>query len=114
MKKHVVISAAVIAIILVVSVYLSLSLKKTPAIAFTAVKTADITQAVSASGQVAAAQDLSLAFEQGGTVTQINVQAGDSVKQGQTLIKLDTSDASASVSQAMAALDIAKANYQKL
>jgi len=114
MKKHVLLSTIAIIVILAASIYISLSLKKTPAVAFTAVKSADITQAVRASGQVSAAQDLSLAFEQGGTVAAVNVKDGDLVKQGQVLVRLDSANAQASVNQAVAALDIAKANYQKL
>jgi HlyD family secretion protein len=114
MSKPVLVSTIAIIIILGATGYFYSSLKHTPAVAFTEVKTATITQAVNETGQVSASQDLSLAFEQGGTVEQVDVQAGDSVKQGQTLVKLDTTDAAAAVSQAAAALDAARANYQKL
>lgn len=113
-SKPILVSVVAIALIIAATIYVSQSLKKTPAISFTAVKSASITQAVSASGEVSAAQDLSLAFEQGGTVAEVDVKVGDIVKKGQTLVRLNTGDASAAVGQAAAALDIAKANYQKL
>jgi len=114
MNKHTLFTAAGIAVILIAGVFVSLQLKKTPQVNFVAVKKADITQAVSVDGTVDSAQDLSLAFQNGGTVTQINVNAGDTVKKGQILVKLDTGTAAAALSQAQAALSAAQANYEKL
>ena len=103
-----------IGIILIAGVFVSLGLRKTPQITFTAVAKGDITQAVSVDGMVDSSQDLSLAFQNGGTVLAINVNAGDTVKKGQVLVKLDASAASAALSQAQASLAVAQANYQKL
>jgi HlyD family secretion protein len=114
MNKHTIFTTVGIAVILVIGVFVSLSLKKTPQINFVAVKKADITQAVNVDGTVDSSQDLSLAFENGGTISEIDVKAGDSVKKGQTLVKLDTSSASAALSQASAVLAVAQANYEKL
>lgn len=114
MSKHTIFAAAGIAVILIAGVFISLSLRKTPQISFTAVKKADITQAVSVDGTVDASQDLSLSFQTGGEVKEIEVNAGDTVKKGQVLIKLDTGAAAAAVSQAQAALSAAQASYQKL
>jgi membrane fusion protein, multidrug efflux system len=113
MNKHTLFTIAGIAVILIAGVFVSFELKKTPQVNFVAVKKADITQAVSVDGTVDSAQDLSLAFENGGTVTQINVSAGDTVKKGQLLVKLDTGTAAAALSQAQAALSAAQANYEK-
>jgi HlyD family secretion protein len=112
--KHIVFAAAAIVIIIAASVYISYGLKQTPKVNFVSAQKADITQGLSLYGTVTAAQDLSLAFENGGTVAAINVKAGDHVKQGQVLVKLDTASASAAVSQVGAALAGAQANYQKL
>ena len=114
MSKQSIFAISGVAVILVIGVFTSLSLKKTPQINFTAVKKADITQAVNDEGTVDAAQDLSLAFQNGGTVKEVDVQDGDNVKKGQVLVRLDTAPASASLSQAEAALSVAQANYQKL
>jgi HlyD family secretion protein len=114
MKKHTLFAIAGIAVILAAGIFASLQLRKTPQINYTAVKKADITQAVSVDGTVDSSQDLSLAFESGGQVKEIDVKAGDTVKKGQVLVKLDTGAAAAAVSQAGAALSAAQANYQKL
>jgi HlyD family secretion protein len=114
MSKHTLFATISIAVILAAGIFVSLKLTKRPQITFTEVKKADITQAVNVDGTVDASQDLSLAFENGGTVSEIDVDAGDSVKKGQVLVKLDSSAASAALSQAQAALAVAQANYQKL
>ena len=114
MNKHTLFTVVGIAVILIGGIFVSLSLRKTPQINFIAVKKTDITQAVNADGTVDAAQDLSLAFQNGGMVSEINVKAGDSVKKGQILVKLDTGAAAAALSQAQAALSAAQANYEKL
>jgi len=114
MNKHTTFTVVGIAVILVAGVFISLQLKKTPQINFVAVKKSDITQGVKADGSVDSSQDLALAFQNGGTISEIDVKAGDSVKKGQTLVRLNASSAAAALSQASAALDIAQANYQKL
>src|SRR6185503_6675647 len=114
MKKPALVSTIAIAVILAGTTYEAFGLRKTPPVEFISVKSADITQQVSDDGSVTAAQDLSLAFEQGGTVSEVDVKAGDHVKKGQTLIKLNSSDSATAVSQASAALAAAQANYQKL
>lgn len=114
MNKHTIFSVLGVAIILAAGIFMSLSLKHTPQVNFITVKKADITQGVSTDGTVDAAQDLSLAFQNGGMVSEINVKAGDSVKKGQVLVKLNTGTAAASLSQSQAALSAAQANYEKL
>src|SRR5690349_111389 len=49
-----------------------------------------ITASVNATGNVAATQISRLTFRADGTVTQVNVAVGDSVKAGQILARLDT------------------------
>ncbi|MDR3642275.1 MAG: efflux RND transporter periplasmic adaptor subunit [Candidatus Doudnabacteria bacterium] len=114
MRKHTTFAAVGIAVILVAGAFVSHSLSQTPQINFTTVTKADITQAVNEDGIVDAAQDLSLSFQSGGIVSQVNVKSGDTVKKGQILVKLDSAAASAALSQAQAALSVAQANYNKL
>ncbi len=75
-----------------------------------------IVATVNAAGNVSAPQTAALAFQTSGRVAQVNVQAGDSVKKGQVLMTLDTTDldlalktAQASLASAQANLDAAKA-----
>jgi multidrug efflux pump subunit AcrA (membrane-fusion protein) len=114
MNKHTLFTAGGIAVILIAGVFISLSLNKLPQINFIEVKKADIAQAVNVDGTVEAAQDLSLSFQTGGTVSGINVKAGDTVKKGQILVKLNTSAALAALNQANATLAAAQANYEKV
>jgi macrolide-specific efflux system membrane fusion protein len=67
---------------------------------------------VSATGSVVAAKDLTLDFENGGTLTQVDVKAGRRVTRGELLGTIDSTDARASVTQAEAALSSARANLQ--
>lgn len=114
MKKHTLFATIGIAVVLIAGIFVSLSLRKTPQINFIAVKKADITQGVNVNGTVDASQDLSLSFQTGGEVKEIDVNVGDTVKKDQVLVKLDTGAAAAAVSQARAALSAAQASYQKL
>jgi len=53
---------------------------------------ADLTQTVSASGNLVFEESVDLYFRTSGTVTSIAVESGDAVIQGQTLATLDTSE----------------------
>jgi len=59
-------------------------------------------------------EDISLAFPKSGRISNVFVKSGDSVKKGQILAELASIDAKGAVSQASGALDIAKANYEKI
>src|SRR5262249_26502025 len=59
-----------------------------------------VTLQVSASGTVAAAQQRGLSFTVAGTVTEVDVKAGDLVKSGQVLARIDPTDAQAAVDSA--------------
>lgn len=112
--KHHIVTAIAIIIVIGLAVYISLSLRQRPTYNFAAVKKGDIVQAVSENGTVKAAQEIALSFQKSGNVAEVNVAAGDKVKKGQTLAKLDTKDASAAISSASAALQVAQANYEKI
>jgi len=66
-----------------------------------------VTATVSASGSVASAKTRALSFGVGGTVKEIKVKPGDTVKKGQVLARLDDDAARESVDSAKAALDAA-------
>jgi macrolide-specific efflux system membrane fusion protein len=76
------------------------------------VKRGVVLSSVSATGSIAAAKDLTLDFENGGTLTQVDVKAGQRVTRGELLGTIDSTDARASVTQAEAALSSARANLQ--
>jgi multidrug efflux pump subunit AcrA (membrane-fusion protein) len=64
---------------------------------------------VSGEGTIAAAQTDSLSFGSSGTVTAVNVQAGDTVTAGQVLATIDSAQLQASVSSAEATVASASA-----
>ena len=79
------------------------------------VEKADLTQEVSVTGKVQAADSVELAFEKPGKISSINVKIGDTVKKGQLLATLVSSDIYAQLSQAQASVESAKAllsNYE--
>ncbi len=69
----------------------------------------NLSRTVSASGTVAAAHTDDLSFSTGGTVTAVNVKAGDTVTKGQVLASIDPGQLQAAVSSAQASLASAQA-----
>ncbi|MEI7451642.1 MAG: efflux RND transporter periplasmic adaptor subunit [Candidatus Falkowbacteria bacterium] len=64
-----------------------------------------VTETVNVNGNVKAAEGLDLSFQVPGKIAQKNVNVGDKVKAGQTLLSLDNADSAAQLAQAQAALD---------
>lgn len=57
---------------------------------------------------------VSLSFPVSGKVDTVDVSSGQSVKKGDMLMSLSTSDADGAISQAQGALEVAEANYDKI
>ncbi len=72
-----------------------------------------LTTSVSGSGSVATARSVDLSFQQSSTITAVNVAIGDTVKAGQVLATIDTSDLKLALQQAQANLKSAQANYDQ-
>ncbi len=77
-------------------------------------KKADLTETVTASGQVKAENDLSLSFEHGGKIANTSVKIGQAVRLGQTLASLDTSDLEIQLRLAQNSLDGARIKLNQL
>lgn len=69
---------------------------------------------VSATGSLQPNQQANLVFLVPGTVAEVLVQSGDTVKAGQVLVRLDTADLQLALTQAESALEIAKLQRQQL
>jgi HlyD family secretion protein len=69
---------------------------------------------VNAAGQVKPERVVNLSFRSQGRVSEVLVQDGDVVQQGQPLVRLDDRELRLRVQQAQAALDLAQASYHKL
>jgi multidrug efflux pump subunit AcrA (membrane-fusion protein) len=87
---------------------------KPPVYDYAEVARRDIIQEVSVTGRVTPASDVSLAFQAGGRVSKTYVKVGDTVRAGDTLAELQTSDLRANLSQANAAVDAARATLNQL
>ncbi len=69
---------------------------------------------VSASGKLLPAKWANLSFMNGGRVTEVKVQSGDTVQAGQVLVQLDDVDARLALAQAQAALKVAQAQLAQI
>jgi HlyD family secretion protein len=70
--------------------------------------------AVTASGEVVAAQEAQMGFSLAGQVERVEVKLGDQVEEGTTLVSLESSSLRAGVAQAEAALEAARAQLAEL
>ena len=111
-RRRVLLSAGITAVIVALGVTIVMANragKATPvASSTTAVQRGTVTLAVSAAGTIKAANTRGLSFSMAGTLTEVEVKAGDLVAAGQTLAKIDPTDAQASVDSAQSRVDDAQ------
>ena len=74
----------------------------------TTVRTGSVTQTVSATGNAIAAEDLTLNFASAGTLTEVDVTAGQTVTAGQVLARVDSTTAENQLKTARANLSSAR------
>lgn len=80
---------------------------------FILAKRANLVQQVSVIGAVKPTKSVDLAFEKAGRVTQADIEVGDFVSAGQTLVKLDSSELTAQLAKAEADLASNNADLEK-
>ena len=73
----------------------------------------DIVQSVVASGRIVTPHRVEVGAQVVGTVSRVAVEKGDSVKGGQVLLALESSEARAAEKQAQASLENARAAFQR-
>ncbi len=73
-----------------------------------------VIQSVSGTGQISASNKIDLKAKTAGDVALVNVSSGQAVKQGDVLVKIDSSDATQAVKDAQIALETAQLNLEKL
>jgi multidrug efflux pump subunit AcrA (membrane-fusion protein) len=76
----------------------------------TTVKKGNLSISITGTGNLAYANTESLAFDMAGTVDSVSVSAGDTVKEGQELVKLNTSDWEDQIASLQKALTSAQRN----
>jgi HlyD family secretion protein len=86
----------------------------TPVYQTTGISKGNVSVSVTATGPIAAPEDIPLTFKESGKLASVKVQIGDQVKQGQVLATLDTTDLQTSLNQAKAQLATAQAALEKL
>ncbi len=102
--------------IIIIGGWIAMQAGKKPAVEYAteAVKKGDLTQTVTATGQVDPAQDISLNFKSAGKLVFLPVDEGKIVKAGEVLARLDSAGLSAQVSQYRANLKSAQADLAKI
>ncbi len=87
---------------------------KAPAYEFAKVERKTIVQEVSVTGRVKPAEDVSLAFQSGGRVSNTYVKVGDTVLAGDVLVELQKADLLANLQQANARVDAEVSRLKQL
>ncbi len=103
-------------IVLVIAILVLISSRNKNKVEYTTVtlNPSSFTQTVSEVGVLKSAQELSLSFSNPGQVAEVLVAIGDSVEEGQELMKLEADSLNLKKIEALAGLSIAQANYSKL
>jgi len=107
-KKYIIIS---IVVLFILSSFLFKNKKEGHS--FVAAEKADLTQEVNVTGRVEAAENVNLAFEKPGKVLEVNVDVGDIVVAGQSMVILDHADLKAQLIQAEANLESIQAELKR-
>src|SRR3954452_2745308 len=107
-----------LAVLLVVAVVMAFTIIGNPSAPPVPVRTAvvtrgDVTATVTGSGNAASQTSVPVSFGTDGTVTAVNVKAGDTVTLGQVLATVDTRPSQESLHTPQASLDGARAAYQQ-
>ncbi|MFH1402190.1 MAG: efflux RND transporter periplasmic adaptor subunit [Patescibacteria group bacterium] len=110
-KKKVIIFLVVI--VLIGSAYFFLKSEDESIYDFVIAERANLVQEISATGRVKAVDDIDLAFEKSGRVSKIYVDIGDKVEKGDILVRLESDELSAELSQSEAAVESAEAELQQ-
>lgn len=78
------------------------------------VKSGTVSEEVSVTGKVKAAQAVDLSFEKSGKVTKANKAVGDDVKAGDIIVQIDNADVAAQLAEAQASLRIQQSKLNEL
>ena len=68
----------------------------------------DLTVSASGSGTLEPASEVSIGFQDGGMLSEVSVKVGDTVEAGQTLARLDDTEAQSAVAEAQISLQLAE------
>ncbi len=104
----------VIVFFLAVGIYFGVSKKEAPTFSLAQVTRGNVSQEVSETGQVKKGEEINLGAKTAARIEKIYVKVGEEVKMGDILAKLDTAQLQIQLRESSAALDLAKAQLNKL
>lgn len=116
MKKRTLIIIGLIILVLIIAglIYQNYKSGKNSGYDMVKVRRGDVVEIVSVTGSVKPSSEISLQFTSSGKVADKKVKVGDSVKAGDILISLDSSDLAFQAQNAQAAVDVAQARLNQL
>jgi multidrug efflux pump subunit AcrA (membrane-fusion protein) len=109
--KYYILVGIVVVIVVAGGAYWYVKSSAAPAFGQTVVGKGNVVEAVSDPANVLAENNATIAFQEGGQIAQVDVSEGSVVSQGTVLATLNTSQLTAAVQQANAALATAQANF---
>ncbi|PWB39020.1 MAG: hypothetical protein C3F02_00165 [Parcubacteria group bacterium] len=104
----------VVIVLIAVGLFAKFGQKKGPSYVTATAVLGDLKQTVEVTGSVTSAAEVNLNFNLPGKIAKISVKTGDSVKANQLLAALVSTDVGSQISDARAAVDIAKSQYDQL
>jgi len=105
---------AIIVLIIIFGIYQGFIKKEEPAFNLAQVSRGNISQEVSATGQVKKGEEINLSFKNAGRIEKIYVKVGEEVKRGDILARQDTTQLKIQLEDARAGLTLALAKLNKL
>jgi HlyD family secretion protein len=105
---------SIIVVIVLIGIGIVFAKSKNKAYQFVTVTRNSIVETVSVTGNTTPVSSVSLGFGSSGNISRVYFSVGDSVKQGQLLASLNTSDLSSQIKQAQANIDAQVAKLQGL
>ena len=113
MQKRIIL-IIIITFLLVIGIYQGFFRKGKPSFTLAEVIRGNISQEVSATGQVKKGEEINLSFKNAGRIEKIYVKVGETVKKGDILAKEDTTQLEIQLEDARANLSMAQAKLNKL
>lgn len=114
MKKKTILALIIIGLIIIFGIYQGLIRKEKPKFSLFEVSKGDVFQEVSETGEVKKGEEINLSFKNSGKIEKIFVKVGDKVQSNEILAKLETTQLEIQLRDALAALEVAQAQLNKL
>ena len=114
MKQKIIILVVIVILLTTAGIYQGFFKKEKPRFTLAEVIRRNISQEISATGQVKKGEEITLSFKNAGRIEKIYVKVGETVKKGDILAKQDTTQLKIQLEDARANLSTALAKLNKL